>query len=246
MHESEDLDRGRGGAVVETPGWLTLWKAVAFKEWVKLRIPWAVLFTLSSGYAIYLCLRVRRLFVLHDAVAIWNTWIGKNFLFWSPFVFLPLVSAVIFGVWQFLPETHQQRIRLVLHLPVNEDRMVLAHLLCGVTALLALWLPAMALFGLTAFSFFPPEILGQMFWTMSPPLLAGLAAYLLVASMHLEPSRRLRMAILLLGAGSLPLFFQSVLPGGASRVLPALAIWTCGLTLIPLMAARHFRRGSNT
>ena len=230
---SDQITSPRGG----------FWRAVIFKEWVKLRVPWLVLLLLVTGCALYLCLNIRRLFALHDAVAIWNTWMGKGFLFWHSVTFLPLLSAIIIGVWQFLPETILHRIRLSLHLPLGEDRVIALHVLTGLLALTLLWLPSLLLFTITALAFFPPEIIGHLLWGLAPPLTAGYATYFLVVSLHLESRWRMRMVLLLLAAGALPLFFLPGLYEHYSRVMWLFAAWTAGLFLLPLAAGRRFREG---
>jgi hypothetical protein len=217
--------------------------AILSKEWIKLRVPWLIMFVLSTGYALYLCLRVRRLFSLHDAVNIWNTWIEKNYLFFAPYLLIPLLCGLLIGGWQFLPETIQQRIRLSLHLPVGEDRMISWHVFAGLLAITTIILPACGMFLFTALWFFPTEMLTHLFWTLAPGVLAGFASYFLVVALHLEPAWRMRIVYLLMAAGALPLFFLDGFYGHYSRVLWIGFMWTALLFILPISASRRFREG---
>jgi len=53
----------------------------------------------------------------------------KGYLFFSSFKFFPLGAGVVLGALQFLPETLNKRVRLVLHLPLGEERVISHHLL---------------------------------------------------------------------------------------------------------------------
>ena len=81
------------------------------KEWAKLRLYGLLLLLASTGWALYLVLRLRRLYAVHDAEAIWITWITKGYLFLAPYQYVPLVTGVLIGVpagstWVAVPPPH--------------------------------------------------------------------------------------------------------------------------------------------
>ena len=70
---------------------------------------------------------------------------------------LPLAAGVLLGALQFLPETLNKRVRLVLHLPLGEEGVISQRLLAGLLLLTPVFAPAVALFGLTGWLYFPAQ-----------------------------------------------------------------------------------------
>jgi hypothetical protein len=218
-------------------------RATLYKEWIKLRLYWALLLLGSIGYAAYLCLRLRQVHQFHDAVSVWGAWIFKGYLFFAPFRYVPLVVGVVLGVLQFLPETLNKRIRLVLHLPLGENRVISHHLLAGLLGLSQVLLPAASLFVITGWVYFPVEFQRNLFLTLAPWVLAGFAGYLLTATLLLENSWRYRVFYLLLGGAAIRLFYLGDFYDVYQRVLAGFALWTVTLFLLPLLSSYRFRKG---
>jgi hypothetical protein len=217
--------------------------AILRKEWSKLRWPWIALIVLPLVHSSILCLQVRRLFVLHDAANVWSTWLGRGYLFFSPYLWWPLGTALLLAVWQFLPELQNRRFRLSLHLPCSESRIVLSHLAVGLFALGTTLVLPTVIFALTTSRFFPAEFWPHLFWGLAPSFVGAAYLYFCAAATLLEPSWRIRAWLALLGAGLLPVF----LPGGwyevHARILPWLLLWTAACVLLPLWTGQRFREG---
>ncbi|MCS7091513.1 MAG: hypothetical protein RMN51_05630 [Verrucomicrobiota bacterium] len=204
---------------------------------------WTLMALGSIGFAAYLCLRLRQLHQFHDAVSVWSAWIFKGYLFFAPFRHLPLAAGVALGLLQFLPETSQRRIRLALHLPLGEERVITHHLLVGLLLLTGLIAPAIVLFAMTGWRYFPLEFQRNLALTLAPWFLAGYAGYLLTATVLLESAWRYRLFHLLLGGAALRLFFLGEFYDVYQRILPGLTLWTCALFVLPLLSAYRFRKG---
>ncbi|MGC3960053.1 MAG: hypothetical protein QM813_19620 [Verrucomicrobiota bacterium] len=221
----------------------SFFQATFYKEWIKLRFYWLLLLVGNTGFAIFLSLRLRNVHQFHDAVSIWSAWIFKGYLFFAPYQYVPLAAGVVLGALQFLPETLSKRVRLVLHLPLGEERVIAHHLLVGLLLLTFIFAPAVALFGLTGWLYFPPEFQRNLVLTLLPWGLAGYVGYLLTATVLLENAWRFRIAYLLLAAASLRFFYRGEFYDVYQRVWPALALWTGLLFLLPLYASYRFRKG---
>jgi hypothetical protein len=220
-----------------------LFRAILFKEWIKLRLYWALMLVGSVGFAAYLCLRLRNVHQFHDAVSVWSAWMFKGYLFFAPFRYVPLGLGVALGALQFLPETLNKRVRLVLHLPLGEERVISHHLLAGLLGLGLVLLLAAALFALTGWVYFPAEFQRNLWLTFAPWILAGFAGYLLTAALLLENAWRHRVLYLLLGGAALRLFFLGDFYDVYQRVLAGFALWTVALFLLPLLSSHRFRKG---
>jgi hypothetical protein len=220
-----------------------LFQATFYKEWIKLRLYWVLLFSGSLVFAAFLSLRLRSVHQFHDAVSIWGAWIFKSYLFFEPYEYVPAGAGVVLGALQFLLETLNKRVRLVLHLPMNEERVISHHLLAGLLLLTLIFLPATAIFTATGWMYFPVEFQQNLALTLSPWLLAGYASYLLTASVLLETSWRHRVFYLLLGGGALSLFYLGDFYDVYKRVLPVMAGWVAALFVLPLFSSHRFRKG---
>jgi hypothetical protein len=220
-----------------------MFRAILYKEWIKLRLYWALLFIASLGFALFLSLRLRHVHQFYDAVSVWSAWIFKGYLFFHPYRYAPLAAGVVVGALQFLPETLNKRVRLALHLPLGEERVISHHLLAGLVALTLLLAPAAAIFAVTGWIYFPVEFQRNLALTLAPWLLAGYSGYLLTATLLLETTWRYRVLYLLLGGAVLRLFFLDDFYDVYQRVLPALAAWAVALFALPLFSSYRFRKG---
>jgi hypothetical protein len=220
-----------------------MFKALLYKEWIKLRLYWSVLLVANLAFSGFLCLRLRHIFQLHDAVTVWSNWIFKGFLFYRSCQYVPLLLGIVLGCLQFFPETLNKRLRLVLHLPLSEEWSVSIHLLAGLLLLTALLVPGLAVIAFTGAHYFPCEFQACLWLTYAPWVLGGYAGYLLTAFLVLEPTWRVRIVGLLLSAALLKLFYQDDFYNGYLRVLAWVAAWTAGLFLLPLLSTHRFGKG---
>jgi hypothetical protein len=220
-----------------------MFKALLYKEWIKLRLYWSLLLVTNLVFCGFLCFRIRHMYQLHDAVMIWSNWLSKGFLFYRSCHFVPLLLGIVLGCLQFFPEKLNKRLRLVLHLPLSEERSVSVHLLAGLLLLTAMLVPGLALIALTGAHYFPPEFQSNLWLTAAPWLLAGYAGYLLTAFNVLEPTWRLRIVGLLFSAALLKLFYLDDFYNAYFRVLSGAALWTAGLFLLPLLSTHRFGKG---
>ena len=214
-----------------------------YKEWIKLRVWWACLILGSSAFALFLFFQMRYVAGQNDAEMVWNAWLYKGYLFYSAFKYVPLLIGGCLGIAQFLPEVQGRRLRLILHLPMGEERAVLIHLLAGLLLLVLALLPAFVIFVLGGGIYFPMEWLKNLFWVMSPWALSGFGAYLTTAALLLEVRWKYRIVYLLVCGGMLRLFLMDGFYDAYAYLLPWMLLWTIGLILLPLLASYRFRKG---
>lgn len=218
-------------------------RALLFKEWIKLRLWWLLALVASLALALILVFRLRHAVELNGALAVWSAWIDRGYLFFRPYQPAPLVLGVLAAVLQFLPEIQNQRIRLVLHLPLGEDRTLSVHLIAGLVFACAPVLLAYAAFAGAASLYLPTEFQGVLFRTFLPWLLSGAAAYLLTSAALLESHLWNRCLHLLLALGAVRLFMLESFYDGYSHILLWLALWTALLFSIPLYSSLRLRKG---
>jgi hypothetical protein len=220
-----------------------MFRALVFKEWIKLRLYWTLMCLAHFLFCVYLCLQLRHAFKLHDALSVWSNWVFKGYLFFKSDKNIPLLLGVVLGCLQFFPEILNKKLRLVLHLPMPEERAVGVHLVAGLFLLTLALLPGLLLLAVCGAIYFPREFLLNFGFIYLPWFLGGYAAYLLTAFTLVEPTWRLRITCLLFSAALLKLFYLDSFYDGWRRLLPGMALLTLALFLLPLLSANRFSKG---
>ncbi len=218
-----------------------LLRPIYYKEYLKIRWPWLTLLALNVLLMAYIFIETRRLFVLDHTEMVWYRTIHLHQMYYELFKYAPLITGLLLAGIQYLPEMVNERLRLSLHLPVSAHRLILAHVLVGLTAVFLILFLDMGALALIGASHFPAEVVTTAFWTTLPWCLAGMAAYLCVTLGLLEPNYRLRLANLIVAAGVTGLFLLPVTPGGYRPGLLFLAIPLLLLVPAVLLPAYRFR-----
>ncbi len=183
--------------------------SILYKEWLKIRRYFLIAFLLNLVVFIYLFISLRHLFVIEHAEMIWYQAFEIGTLHYASIKYLSIITGIIIGLAQFIPEMIGHRFRLSLHLPVKPDALVLLFVLTGFFAV-ALICIFNALFLYTIINiFFPHEAAISALLTAIPWLWAGLIAYLGIALIALEPQLLRKLVYLLITGGFLWLFYQS-------------------------------------
>lgn len=217
--------------------------ALFLKEWLKLRLWWALLTAAATLAGLIPALRLRAIENVHGASGVWTNWIHKGWLFHEAFSPVPTACGLLLGVLQFLPELRSGRFRLALHLPLGRTHIILAHLFSGLFLLFASLMPGLGILEFVARAKLPAEYSRDFWLSTTPWLVSGVCAYLGVAATLLEPHWLRRLAALLFTAGICSLCNEQLLPASYVRVLPAMLLCGAAFLLLPLHAANRLSRG---
>ncbi len=217
--------------------------AILCKEYYKIRRFWLLLLLLNVAVSLQMFIATRRLFLLDHPEVIWYRVVQLGQLYCEQLRYLPVVTGVLLGVIQFLPEMNGGRLRLGLHLPLSPQRLIFSHLAVGVLALFVVLLPDILILGGISCYWFPVKWCITLFFTVVPWFLAGIIAYLGSALVLLEPDIRLKGCNTVIVTGLCYWYLQRV-PPGAYR--PETVLLLCPLVLLAvavLCPAFHFRTG---
>jgi hypothetical protein len=220
-------------------------RAICFKEWVKTRQVILLSVATCAGYVVYAMVHTGQLFRVDGAVATWGSVLLKDtFLLPGAARWVPLVAGVMLGLAQFVPEMTDSRLKLTLHLPLPERRVVAVMLLYGAGVLAALYVvSAGVLWGWLA-RYYPAEILAGMGWRVLPWMVAGIAGYLFTAWTCVEPAWRQRVVNALVALAALPVFYIEATPGSYLTLLPLLAVVVASGFCFPFYSAARFKEGA--
>lgn len=218
-------------------------KAIFYKEWIKMHWFCLVAALFLAGFTAYALLRVQRVITFKGAAHIWEVMLEKEVVFIDILQYLPVLLGVLLALVQFIPEMTHKRLKLTLHLPFPQRKMILLMMGVGLAALAVL--SAVQAFVLWCYfhTLLAPELVSRILLTSLPWYLAGLALYPLAAWVCLEPTWRRRVADILVAVGVCRLFFLSETPQAYDGMLPwLLALLLCVL-FFPLLSIYRFKQG---
>ena len=218
-------------------------KAIFYKEWIKMRWFCLVAALFLAGFTAYALLRVQRVITFKGAAHIWEVMLEKEVVFIDILQYLPVLLGVLLALVQFIPEMTHKRLKLTLHLPFPQRKMILLMMGVGLAALAVL--SAVQAFVLWCYfhTLLAPELVSRILLTSLPWYLAGLALYPLAAWVCLEPTLRRRVADILVAVGVCRLFFLSETPQAYDGMLPWLALLLVFSLFFPLLSVYRFKQG---
>ena len=167
----------------------------------------------------------------------------KEVVFIDILQYLPALLGVLLAVVQFVPEMAQKRLKLTLHLPFPQWKMILLMSGIGLGALALLFIVQTAVLWGYFHALLVPELVARILLTALPWYLAGLTLYLLTAWICLEPTWKRRLANLLIAVGVCRIFFLSDTPQAYDGMLPWLALLLVCSLFFPLLSVYRFKQG---
>ena len=173
-------------------------KSIILKEWLKTRRVFLVLLAVMTGAAIYTVMKINAAVESHGIVQLWLGMLYKDISFTEFLNWLPVACGIAIGVAQYVPEMSHYRLKLTLHLPIGQNRLVGMMLAMGVAELALIFMIQLAIVAVYYGQLIHPFMLEGVVMTLVPRYMAGVAAYLLSAAIILEGrwSRRLLLAII--------------------------------------------------
>jgi hypothetical protein len=196
--------------------------ALFFKEWIKSR--WALLLTALAFASVvaYSFMGISQELRLLGAGSVWEDILQKGSTHFGLLKFLPIAAGIVLALAQYVPEMTSKRLKLTLHLPLPETKIMLTMLLFGLLALVAMFGTFLLAIAVGLQAYFPSEITRWNLAQLHPWWWGGLAAYLLTAWVCLEPTWRQRIFNGVIAALLLSLFYFNAMPGAYSPMLPYL------------------------
>ena len=218
-------------------------RSLFFKEWLKTRMAVVLAGVATMGLCAYLLITIGRVMESHGIMAVWDTLLNRDTLLIEPLRFVPIVVGILLGVAQILPEMTQKRIKLTLHLPIENWKSIGIMVLYGAVVMAGLAVLNLGVcFGVMSV-WLPAEILKHIFLTAVVWYLAGLLAYFFTVWVVLEPTWKLRIPEMLFAAACLRGFYMSTMPEAYNAFLPIMAVFTVLCSALPLLSIDRFKKG---
>lgn len=217
--------------------------AIFYKEWIKTR--WYLLLALlvTLGFAGYSMLRINRVASMKGVEHVWEVMLARDTVFVDLLEFIPLLVGILLALVQFVPEMHHKCLKLTLHLPYPQLRMINLMLLYGLVVLLICFAANYLLMTVYMQGVLAPELYSRILLTVLPWYLAGIAAYLLISWIYLEPTWKRRVLNLVISVLLLRIFFLAPAPEAYNAFLPWLAIYTLLTASLSWLSIARFKAG---
>ncbi|MDR0750823.1 MAG: ABC transporter permease [Tannerellaceae bacterium] len=218
--------------------------ALFYKEWIKTRRILLLSLLVLAALMIYIFINVEQMFRINGATQVWTETILKDISVLTGIQWLPLILSILFGVSQFVPEMSNKRLKLTLHLPMSENRIMFSMLAFGLSGLLILYaITCIAIIGGLRI-YYPQEIVLSMIESSLPWFLAGLAGYLFTAWICIEPVWRQRVFNTLIAAYALSFFMMSAKGGAYMPFIPYLLATIIVAHFFSFYSMYRFKDGS--
>ncbi len=220
-------------------------QALLFKEWIKTRRVVTLIGIIFVALIIYTLINTGQQFRLGGAVQIWSTVILKDMPILPGFVqWIPFLAGLLLGVSQFAPEMHDKRLKLTLHLPMLETKIMSILLFFGIGILLFIFLLSYLVLSFSFSFYYPSETIKAMIWGNLPYLFAGVFGYLFAAWISLEPVWRQRIGYTLASIGFLSFLFIRSVSGAYIPFMPYLVVLMILCFFFPFYSMYRFKDGA--
>ena len=220
-----------------------MFKAIIYKEWLKIRWCYIGMAAVTLFVLFYLHLKLTHDLKFSEATSYWYFVIFRGVKFYLQFKYIPFLAGLVVAFTQFIPEINMKRLKLTLHLPMRENKILVQMMSVGVVSLLLLFLVAILVLSIITLNFFPIEMLGSVLLTTFPWFLAGLVAYFAVSMIILEPLWIRRILLILISYGFINSLFKSYWYNLYTDSLPIFILLGLFFCTSILLSAHRFRKG---
>lgn len=221
-----------------------MFQALFYKEWIKSRRLIFLTGIIFVGVVIYSFINVGQTFRVDGAVQAWGSVILKDSpVFPVIMQWLPILAALAVSLAQFIPEMTNKRLKLTLHLPMSETKIIGAMLCYGLCVLALIYLTTYIMLMIGFSFYFPYEIRMLALLKSLPWFAAGIAGYFAVAWICLEPVLRQQIYNTFIAICILSLFFIKAQSGAYLPLLPFLLIVIIVCFGMPFYSSARFKEG---
>ncbi|MBL7135391.1 MAG: hypothetical protein ISS81_02210 [Candidatus Marinimicrobia bacterium] len=184
-----------------------MYKAILYKEWIKIKWVLVGFAAICLAVLVYIGLDSRHNIEMSGAIKTWLLIIQRKVLYYSLLKYIPLFAGIALAVAQFVPEMTKNRFRLSFHLPIDEKRMLLFMILIGLLTNMLVYILIIVGLMITGSAFYPQEIVLSSLITVTPWLLAGIAGYLAASMIVIESTWKNRIILSIISIAYFNLLF---------------------------------------
>ena len=222
---------------------LIMYKAIFYKEWIKLRAAFLVLFSINLLVLLQILLTVSYSIRINSGEMYWYNVIYRNDLFYNSLFYIPLLIGLVVLAVQFTPEIAADRLKLTLHLPASDQFILLSTLSVGTIIILILYFVIVLGLFIVSSIFFPVQIYYSALLTLLPKFLAGISLYWAGAMIFVESKWVKRIILIIIALAFVDILFLGNYIEIYTRIMPAMFFISLILSVSILISGHRFRRG---
>lgn len=155
---------------------------------------------------------------------IWEMIVQKGITFTDFIKYIPLLAGMLLALIQYIPEMTNKRLKLTLHLPMNESKIMLSMLFFGLISLILIFSAFYNALYMGLDHYFCTEVAKWNIDEVKPWFLGGLMAYLLTAWICIEPVWKQRILNSVIALSIIWLFYFDETPEAYLPFIWCLAI----------------------
>ena len=197
-------------------------KAIFYKEWIKTRRYFPIALIVSVIFIIYALLGIQRVINFRGVAHLWEILLSRDVVFIETLTYIPLLAGLLLAIVQFVPEMQQKRLKLTLHLPYPQNRMLMLMLIAGLSELTVIYL---------------------ILLTSLPWYIGGITAYSLTSWICLEPTWKRKLLNFFISCGIIRIFFLSNVPQAYDGFIWILLLFTGFTFILPWLSVTRFKAG---
>ena len=218
-------------------------KMILYKEWIKTR--WFIIgsFLVLATATAYTLLNLAKGAQFNGNSFLWVLVAEKGSVLIDQLKSLPFILGGLLAIAQMLPEVSGKRLKLTLHLPYPQHKMVFMMYMYGIGVLAAMFLIQAIAIHITLCQWIISDLAMRILRTSAAWYLAGLASYIWIAAVCLEPVWKMRIILLLLLARLTHLLFISSIAESYNSFLPWLTIYVLAGQSLIFHSIGRFKEG---
>lgn len=218
-------------------------KALVFKEWLKIRWAGLIMFAIFMLLTIKMTLNISYAIRIIGANNYWYDIITRGGLFFSDFLYLPVLTGIVIAAFQFFPEITENRLKLTLHLPMKENSILMYMTFMGAFAVLLITGFAVIVLSVITLIYFPVEVLDGVLMTTAPWLFSGFVGYFATITVFTEPIWLKRIFFIIISFGFIDALLSPNHYNYFQNALPLFLIVSLFFSITILFSGHRFRKG---
>lgn len=188
-------------------------QSLYYKEWLKSRWILLIILLVFIGVILYSFVNISQNLRVGGVNSVWDMIVQQGVYYFGYLKYLPLMAGILLAITQYVPEMANKRLKLTLHLPLPESKIMLSMLSFGIISLAIIFLLVYSVIYVGTLSYFPSEVAYWNAIITLPWLLGGITAYSLTAWICIEPVWKQRILNSIIAVLIVALFYFDATPG---------------------------------
>lgn len=220
-----------------------MYNSIIKKEWIKSRLCIILGFAIILSITIYSLLRIGKVIRVRGVEHVWGLMLERDITFVESIQYIPLLIGIALAFAQWVAEMQMKRLRLSLHLPVTNFKIISLMILYGIVILTIIYTIILSIVSGYLSSIVAKELIFRVLLTVAPWFIAGYLSYIITATIIIEPLWRRKIAYFLIMVGLCRICFASSIAEAYTPILPIMLLFIIIISFLPHLSVGRFKSG---